>query len=178
MGRSTMKHLIWIDLETTGLDPDTDHILEIAAVHTDENLDIVGVFHQLINNEKYRPCVSPGICEVVQEMHSRSGLWRDRGCHNNLFLDRVERGLCSWINCRGIDKPVLAGSCPSFDREFLRRAMPEAQALLSHRHFDVSTLRIAYPSLVTPDDKENHRAIVDLFKDIEFTKKVLRRTKI
>ncbi|MGN6103517.1 MAG: oligoribonuclease [Kofleriaceae bacterium] len=81
--------LLWIDLETTGLDASTDHVLEVAAIVTDDNLDEVARFHRVVYSPRAdKVChalatglVAPGmhhtVAQAVVEMHAKTGLWAE-----------------------------------------------------------------------------------------------------
>lgn len=137
-----MTQLLWIDLETSGLHPDRDHILEITAVRTDENLVPLDGYSAV---RKLSPATFHAIqaaCEpVVLQMHEKNGLWDETLNGPNSEIAEIEVGLLNLIGGFSVDSPIfLSGSSVHFDRAFLKRAFPSIDKYLSHRHFDVSVL--------------------------------------
>lgn len=133
-------HLIWLDLEMTGLDPVADQILEIATVVTDSNLDILaeGPVIAVYQPEE----VLAGLDDWNREHHGASGL-----------LERVR--LSTWDaeaaqaeTLAFLARHVPAGASPMCgnsicqDRRFLARLMPRLEAYFHYRNLDVSTLKI------------------------------------
>ena len=133
-------HLIWLDLEMTGLDPVADQILEIATVVTDSNLEILaeGPVIAVFQPEE----VLAGLDDWNREHHGASGL-----------LERVR--LSTWDaeaaeaeTLAFLARHVPAGASPMCgnsicqDRRFLARLMPRLEAYFHYRNLDVSTLKI------------------------------------
>jgi oligoribonuclease len=133
-------HLIWLDLEMTGLDPARDCILEIATLVTDTQLEhlaegpVIAVFQP--------EAVLAGMDEWNQCHHGRSGLldrvrasrWDEAGAeHETLSF------LAEWV---GPGKSPLCGNSICQDRRFLARCMPRLEAHFHYRNLDVSTLKI------------------------------------
>lgn len=177
-----MRGFIGIDIETTGLDPESGHILEVAAVLFN---------HDMSENASTRLlCVDEvGIAKVAErdldpfilKMHTESGLLDE--------LDAVEwdaqetaecyEGLCNivatWHEMLGGKQPML-GSSVHFDRAWLKVHMPELEALFSHRNIDASSLR-EYAKVVDPDkyaeveatlvQQATHRAYDDVLASAE-----------
>ena len=133
------KNLIWIDLEMTGLIPDSDVIIEIATVVTDAELEVVAegpsiAIHQ--NNERLE-----GMDEWNTSQHTKSGL-----------IGRVKKSKISSANAEQqtlnfLREFVAAGTSPMCgnsicqDRRFLYNYMPELEKFFHYRHIDVSTLK-------------------------------------
>lgn len=170
MSRYKMKRINWIDLETTGLDPEKDVILEIAVVITDGDLNELDAWEGLMYHEDIR------LTPKVARMHVDSGLL--------VRLDRAhaeEEGMYTGTPTPVIDMmranqslgAPLGGSSPHFDRGFLRRHMPHLHDSLSHRHFDVSTLVQAAQTwgLDLPDPEPAHRAMSDILRSIELARR-------
>lgn len=159
--------LAWIDLETTGLDPKADSVLEVACIITTDDLSEVARFSR-VTGEAIRHDLAK-VHPVVIDMHSKNGLWVEsmmagierRAGDGRLpefrsggwEIDRVDWALSKFIRdtCFPPQKfdgsppdkyypPQLAGSTISFDREFLRHHLPKTLAELHYRNLDTSTL--------------------------------------
>jgi len=174
--------LLWLDLETTGLDPQQDCILEIALMEADfENPFEVGegfqatlplrVSHDMMLHE-FHP--------IVLEMHTKNGLW-DECRKSTRSLADVEDALLNrfgWSRGMKIEHElyVLAGSTVSFDHEFLKLDMREFARHLSHRHYDVSAIKLFCQSLGMPKlpKGEAHRAMADIRESIAHARECAR----
>lgn len=135
--------LVWIDLETTGLDPKIDAILEIACVVTDGDLrDRAAAFSVVTNAARDRAFSS--LPARVQEMHGSSGLWSESLASR---FSEVNAGVALLeylrIHVPPGARPELAGSSVHFDRMFLHEHMPAVLEPLHYRHLDVSSVREA-----------------------------------
>ena len=133
-----IEKIIWIDLETTGLDPDRDRILEFCAIITSAHLDDFRVFYPVT----FPVPQDVPMSELVLAMHQRSGLL-DACALSHDTMPAVEAAVIAWLEQEGCHsrKCPLGGFSPHFDRAFLRRHMPTLHVFLSHRHIDISTLR-------------------------------------
>ncbi len=169
------KRLMWIDLETTGLDPKTDQILEVACVITDENLVEIAQCEWVVRPER-AVCVD----SVVLAMHTKNGLFAaiadNRGCN----LDDVAVSLADFIDHHEIrGKALIAGSTPQFDKSFLAVHMPAVFEFFNHRVFDVSTLKAAARMWGGWPEKDlmpaAHRAMSDILYSIEEAKEIRAR---
>ena len=154
--------LIWLDVETTGLDPEKDALLEIAAVQTDWNLTQVGEPFEAVLR------FDGPVSEFIADMHGSNGLLETCEFHG-VTLERCCSDLMSWLG-KIEGKRILAGASVHFDRAFLKKNMPEAEEMFYHRHFDVSTLRQAFGEWANveswPTD-DRHRAMSDVRTSIQ-----------
>lgn len=165
-----MKKLIWLDLETTGLEPASCHILEIAAMQADFDRPFTpslllnkALFNKMSQEKKAR------LHPDVQEMHTKNGLFED--CFtSNITLSEVEEWLCTLFpqEADKEERPILAGSTISFDHEFIKVHMPQFAKRLSYRQYDVSAIKLFCQSLGMPkfEKKETHRALPDIRESI------------
>jgi len=175
-------HYIAIDIETTGLDPRKDRILEIAVVVLTEDLKEIYAYHHQV----YASPLQLERCdEYVRKMHLGSGLlepWNGglRLSTPHLYgarflLDETEGELCLVIGRNfGEVKPTLLGQSVHFDRGFLEHWMPLAAERLSHRNFDARTAIELFPGAGWPVHKGSpHRAMPDIQRSIA----ILRRAR-
>ena len=160
--------LVWIDLETSGLRPDHDVVLEIAVSLADLSspFDARPAYHAVLYA---RPAKT--LDPKVLEMHTKNGLFAECACPGaRSDFDRIEEELLALVP--EVDdpneKPVLAGSSVHFDHEFLKAEFPKFAARLSHRHYDVSAVKLFCRSLGMPKlpRAEAHRAKDDVLESI------------
>ncbi|MBC7170298.1 oligoribonuclease [Candidatus Bipolaricaulota bacterium] len=163
------ENIVWIDLETTGLDPETSVILEIAAVITDKHLNVLSQESLVIHHPND---ALVGLDEWVQTQHQASGLLEEVR-QSKLSLAEAEERVLGLVAARCPPRACpLAGSSVCFDRRFLMRHMPKLEAHLSYRQIDVSSLkelvRRWYPDKAPPNGSEaKHRALPDILESIE-----------
>ncbi|MBD2857899.1 oligoribonuclease [Spongiibacter sp. KMU-158] len=158
------QHLIWIDLEMTGLDTLNDHIIEIATVVTDENLNIVAEGPVLAIHQSDE--VLAGMDEWNTNQHGKSGLLK-RVRETGMNAIEAER-----LTLAFLDKHVAQGASPMCgnsicqDRRFLAREMPKLEAFFHYRNLDVSTLKELCkrwrPDLADFSKSSKHLALDDI----------------
>jgi oligoribonuclease len=166
--------LLWLDLETTGLDPQTHDILE-AAWSVAPLLDPFAIDSEIESSTiRYKLAAeAPSIDPFVLDMHRKNGLWDE--CSRRLIGVRdVEEQLLSLVpECADKEQRwVLAGSTIHFDKSFLRVHMPELHERLSHRLYDVSAIKLFCQSLgmAKPPKAEAHRAAADVLESVAHAK--------
>jgi oligoribonuclease len=161
------EHLLLCDLETTGLDPRDDLILEVGFVVTTLDFRVVSSFTEL---------VAPGhqiawdeLSEIVQQMHNTNGLREAIDAGKGEDLDTVEADLTDWyFELFGKGKCPLVGSSVSFDRGFLREHFVDFPDMIHYRNIDFSSVkelcRRYNPEVYSklPVAQAKHRAIPDL----------------
>jgi len=163
--------IVWVDLEMTGLDPETDVVLEIAVIVTDGSLETVieGPDLVLYATDEELQRMPP----VVVEMHGVSGLTkavRD----SKIDVREAQREALAFIRQHVPEARTapLAGNSIGTDRMFLRKHMPELEAHLHYRNIDVSTLKELvgrwYPGALAqrPEKNGGHRALADIRESI------------
>ena len=158
--------LIFLDLETTGLDPVRDMILEVAALRVDVNtFEPVDGFQALISPQK-SGVTMPQPDEYVTAMHTANGLFAEIAAGGGYAYGEVHSGLKAWLEKQGTEKHTLAGNSIHFDLGFLKVEMPAVAALFSHRLFDVSAFRVARELRCLPPCEivgaMQHRAAADV----------------
>jgi len=165
------RPLVWIDLEMTGLDPDTDVIVEIATIVTDGMLEHVEHGPDLVVAAP--DAALDGMADVVRRMHTASGLLEEVRATDRTVA-AAEQATLEFVRTLVPDpsSAPLAGNSVHADRAFLRRHMPTLEAHLHYRNVDVSTLkelaRRWQPGLLdqAPDKQERHRALDDIVESI------------
>lgn len=175
---------IWIDLETTGLDPAAGFILELAAVATEaEAPEYREVAAQAWVIRPAQPWLG-GMSDYVRNMHIGSGLIEEV-LERGVPLAEAEAGLVKFLGYFGNPAPgrePIAGSSPHFDAAWLARHMPTARKYWNHRTFDASSLKrfaldrgVEWP--VQDGDGSGgsaHRALADVRHSIETARTVAR----
>ena len=164
--------LVWIDLEMTGLDAGRDHVLEIATVITDDDLNIVGDGLELVIHQP--PEVLGLMGDVVSKMHRESGL-TDEVRASTVSLAEAQRQTLEFIR-RHVPEPgrvPLCGNSIGMDRRFLNQWLPEIEHHLHYHVVDVSSIRELaarwYPKQAEqrPRKRKGHRALDDILESIE-----------
>ena len=164
------NNLIWIDMEMTGLQPDSDRIIEIAMLVTDPHLEIVAEGPLLVVHQPD---------EVLEAMDS----WNKTTHKKSGLIDRVRASRMSEADAENAALAFLEGHVPANnspmcgnsicqDRRFLARWMPRLEAHFHYRNLDVSTLKELVrrwrPELMKGFSKEGkHEAMADILESIE-----------
>lgn len=132
-------HLIWVDLEMTGLNPDADSILEIATLVTDKELNVLAKGPEFaIRHDAAR---LEAMDDWNRNQHRKSGLWQ-RVLDSNVTLGIAEsvtvEFLTNWVPS---GKSPMCGNSICQDRRFLYRLMPRLERFFHYRNLDVSTIK-------------------------------------
>jgi oligoribonuclease len=164
------SHLIWIDLEMTGLDPDSDLIIEIATVITDKDLNILAQGPVLAVHQS--DAALAAMDDWNQQHHGQSGLI-ERVKASTIDAAEAERltiaFLKEWVP---ENTSPICGNSIGQDRRFLYRYMPKLEAYFHYRNIDVSTLK-ELAARWAPDVKDGfnkestHQALDDILESIE-----------
>ncbi len=164
------QHLIWIDLEMTGLNPDSDLIIEIATVVTDKDLNILAQGPVLAIHQS--DAALAAMDDWNQKHHGQSGL-----------IDRVKASTINEVEAERLtieflkqwvpeNTSPICGNSIGQDRRFLYRYMPRLEAYFHYRNIDVSTLKELAarwaPEVKNGFNKEStHQALDDIIESIE-----------
>ncbi len=136
---SNDQRLIWIDLEMTGLDTDNDHIIEIATIVTDDNLNILaeGPILTIHQNDK----VLNAMDEWNTRQHGQSGL-TERVRRSKLTANDAQQQTLEFLKKWVIPKKSpMCGNSICQDRRFMHREMPELEQFFHYRNLDVSSVK-------------------------------------
>ncbi len=165
MSTPTPEMIAWLDLETTGLDPERDEIVELGIVLTTSRLQEVAAQSWPIH-----PTILP-LSEWDQnarEMHDENGLIHEIRTGIAAEVGGVEEAACVWLAQQGVTPGVLplGGYSIDFDHRFLRRHTPQLERWFHRRLIDISGLRQMVqwwtPAEVYPrPTKPRHRALAD-----------------
>ncbi|MFT6984930.1 MAG: oligoribonuclease [Psychromonas sp.] len=133
------NNLVWIDLEMTGLNPDTDKIIEIATIITDSDLNILAEGPEFIIHQSKD--TMDKMDEWCTQHHGKSGL-TDRVIASDVSCAEAEQATLAFIK-----EWVPAGASPlcgnsiGQDRRFMVRSMPELDRFFHYRNIDVSSVK-------------------------------------
>lgn len=170
------EKLVWVDLETTGLNPSVDAIVEVGIVVTDANLvtiaewSAVRGYHQRLNDE----VLLKNWFGHTLEMHTANGLAAE-------FLDSHKSLSClqseaiAFLEGLGVvpGSSPMCGSSVAFDRAFLKNDMPDLEMLFHYRNLDATSI-ITFAQMVgpivLPEREGAHRALPDIRRSIEIVR--------
>lgn len=163
--------LVWIDCEMTGLDLGADALVEVAALVTDFELNVLGEGIDVIIKPSQESLDQ--MVDFVRTMHEKSGLLDELA--GGTTLADAEEQVLAYIkeHCPDGSRPPLAGNTVATDRAYLARDMPALESFLHYRIVDVSSIkelsRRWYPRayFAAPTKRGNHRALADIQESIE-----------
>ncbi len=156
--------LLWLDLEMTGLDPDNDLIIEVAAEITDFNFKTLVSYEAIVQQSK----------EHVIERIQKNSWWQAFPDNRDEFIAKVDSGkpsqvieqeLCSLVETQfGSESAILAGNSIYNDRNFIRHWWPKLDLKLHYRMLDVSAWKVLMQGKfgIQFEKKEVHRAFDDI----------------
>ncbi|MBX3707226.1 MAG: oligoribonuclease [Pseudomonadales bacterium] len=170
MGGSVAADLVWLDMEMTGLDPERERIIEMAAIITDSDLNVIAEGPVIVVRQ------SEALLEAMDDwnkrQHGASGLL-DRIRAEGVSEREAEATMLGFLE-RHVEKKrsPLCGNTIWQDRRFLARYMPTLEGYLHYRMIDVSSVKELVqrwrPDLVPGYTKRNaHTALADVRESIE-----------
>jgi len=163
------NNLIWVDMEMTGLNPDTDRIIEVALVVTDSQLNVVAEGPVLVVRQSNE--VLDGMDKWNRSTHSKSGLI-DKVKASRFNETEVEAQMIEFLKLHvpsGVSP--MCGNSICQDRRFMVRTMPQLEAYFHYRNLDVSTFKELVkrwkPEIASGLTKESkHEALADIYDSI------------
>ena len=164
--------LVWIDCEMTGLDLGSDLLVEVAALVTDSELNVLGEGVDVVIGATQEQLSR--MPDVVRDMHASSGL-TDEVLASTVTLEEAEQRVLAYVKEHVPEpkKAPLCGNSIATDRGFLARDMPELDGWLHYRMVDVSSVkelaRRWYPRVYfnAPKKGGGHRALADILESVE-----------
>lgn len=163
-------HLVWVDMEMSGLDPDKDVVLEVALVVTDKDLNLVEEGPVLVVHQS--DAVLDTMDSWNKSTHGKSGLI-DKVKASPLSEADIENQMIEFMKLYvGERKSPMCGNSICQDRRFMARHLPKLEAYFHYRNLDVSTLK-ELAARWRPELKDgfkkanNHTALADIHESIE-----------
>lgn len=162
---------LFLDLETTGLEPHLDSVLEIGCFLVTPAVSISPIWEYSAVFQYDRKDKGHEINPYVLEMHESNGLW-DQCEKSKISVQRGMTDVIRGLKKHGVDlgnRVHLAGNSVHFDRSFLQLHMPDLLPYLTHRHLDITTLHILRkdwsPEITSPVPHTGtaHRSLDDAY---------------
>lgn len=165
-----MSDFLWLDLETTGLNPKTCRVIEVAAIITSDNHIPRDKFQAVVYQNPH-----VGWEGIALEMHKKSGLYQLATAKEAVDERDAMNGLYNFLakNCaKPENKVFLAGNTVHFDRSFINEQWPNLMPWFSHRHLDVSSFKVfaeghGIHKFGGPNATPAHRAMDDIEHSIK-----------
>jgi len=162
--------LVWLDLEMTGLSVQKDHIIEIAMVVTDDQLNEVAVGPNLVIHQS--DAVLASMNEWCVKQHGLSGLVNEVK-ESTITLEQAEDATLAFLKEQSAQGAILCGNSIGSDRAFLKEHMPRLEAFFTYRLLDVSAVKECIQRWYKNDPqvkfvkKDLHRALPDVYESLE-----------
>jgi len=163
------QRLVWLDMEMTGLDPETERIIEVAVVVTEPDLSVVAEGPVLVIHQS--DALLDAMDKWNKSTHGKSGLVAKVQASTLTETEAQDQLLAFLQQHVPAGKSPLCGNTISQDRRFMRRYMPRLEAFFHYRNLDVSTLKelalrwkpAVYKSFVK---HSRHEALADIYESI------------
>lgn len=137
--KDAAKRIVWVDLEMTGLNVEEDHILEIACLITDHNLNVIAKGPDLVI--KHSDDILANMHPWCVAQHGESGL-TEASRKSNISLKEAENEVLKFVKCYVPEKKCpVGGNSLYMDRLFMRKYMPTLNEYMHYRNIDVSTIK-------------------------------------
>jgi oligoribonuclease len=163
------NRLVWVDMEMSGLSPDTDRVLELAVVVTDGELDLVAEGPVIVVHQD--DSVLDRMDAWNRSTHARSGL-TTRVRESSFDEAAAEREMLAWLALYvPAGRSPMCGNSICQDRRFMARWMPRLETFFHYRNLDVSTLKELAkrwkPQVHRSFEKKSrHEALADIYESI------------
>jgi len=163
-------NLVWLDMEMSGLNPDSDRVLEIAVVVTDSQLEVLAEGPVIVVHQGER--VLGAMDSWNTATHARSGL-TEKVRKSGTDEEAAQRHLLAFLTTLvPAGKSPMCGNSICQDRRFMARWLPQLEAFFHYRNIDVSTLkelaRRWKPEIYRSFEKKSrHEALADIYESIE-----------
>lgn len=174
------EKIVWIDIETSGLDPEQDKILEIAAIITDmKGNKTSDSFSSLVHVDNFSQVINQS-SDFAKKAHEKSGLWAELWNNKTPSISEVEEKIIEWLTKNTQDDTVLyfGGNSIFLDRAFTKNYMPKFYRKITHRSIDVTSISLTVRSNRTNTPwfpkNQNHRALQDINDSINEYKYYLK----
>lgn len=181
----TQDYLAWVDVETTGLNSNESHLLEVALIVTDWDLNVLdeGYSRPVAYSAGTAEGLRDSSNEFVRKMHDKTGLWERLEGPDAMPLERIDSDMEIYLRMFAPEprQARLAGNSVFLDLEFTRAFLPKFYKHLHYRFFDVTGLQeAAHRWLDVPhfEKRLEHSALSDIRESIEqarFIKEHLQR---
>ena len=163
------NNLIWVDMEMTGLQPDSDRVIEIAMLVTDPDLNVIATGPVLVVHQPDE--VLNAMDSWNKSTHAKTGLI-ERVRASTLSEAEAERQALAFLGAHvPQNTSPMCGNSICQDRRFLARWMPRLEAHFHYRNLDVSTLKELVrrwkPDLKGFSKEGKHEALADILESIE-----------
>lgn len=164
----SVDNLVWLDMEMSGLDPETCRPLEIATLVTDSQLNVVAEGPSLVIHQP--DSILDAMDPWNTEHHGRSGLTQ------SVRQSRLTCEQAEWMTLEFLKRWVepgrspLCGNSVGQDRRFIRRYLPRLESFLHYRIVDISSIKELakrWYGLKPPAKQEAHRALDDIHESID-----------
>jgi oligoribonuclease len=172
---NTIEKLLWLDMEMTGLVPEKEVPIEIAASVTNWKFEVLDQYHAIIRQPNR---FLEGMDDWNKKHHGQSGLLEK--IPGGKAPETVDIEMYSFVRKNfGQEKAVLAGNSIGQDRAFIRLYMQKFEGTLNYRMLDVSAWKIVFNNLYDKkySKKQAHRAQDDILESIEELKFYLAHVK-
>lgn len=177
IANSNVEYLIWLDVETTGVDIETALTLEIGGIITNMAGDIIGEsYSSLVDSGNFQQLFDSSH-DDVKRMHEDNGLWLDLWDKKKKNITKVDEELCQWLdnNITNINDSILyfAGNSITLDRNIIKRDFPLFYKKISHRSMDVTSLSLylkskePYDFSIQFNKTSHHRALSDCYLSLK-----------
>lgn len=159
--------LLWIDLEMTGLEPEKDRILEVAAIATDMDLNEIATYEAVVKVDD--KLIKERMVGEFWERNKESYDALVAQNENGRPVKEIERELLEFLDKNFGKEIYLAGNSIHQDRKFIEREMPDLNKRLHYRMLDVSSWKIYFENALDKKftKRDAHRALDDINGSIE-----------